>query len=126
VVLLTALLALPMGMQNVALRRAGGVSVRTTFVTGTLTSLAESLVGFRGRMPHRSVELGGRAAPGPGGTVLLLGGMWAAYVAGAGLGAALVLRWALGALVVPILVLGGLLVLDLRRPIAPPAAPGEA
>src|SRR4051812_23624234 len=48
-ILLTALITLPMGMQNVALRRAGGVSVRTTFVTGTLTSLAEALVGSRGQ-----------------------------------------------------------------------------
>jgi hypothetical protein len=52
--------------------------------------------------------------------------MWAAYVAGAGLGAALVLSWALGALVVPLLVLGGLIVVELRRPIAPPAASGDA
>jgi uncharacterized membrane protein YoaK (UPF0700 family) len=124
-ILLTALLTLPMGMQNVALRRVGGVSVYTTFVTGTLTSLAETLVGYRGPVPQHPIDGGGRAAPEPGRAVLLLGGMWAAYVAGAGLGAVLVLRWALGALVVPLLVLGGLTVLDLRRPIAPPAAPGD-
>jgi uncharacterized membrane protein YoaK (UPF0700 family) len=125
-IVLAALLTLPMGIQNIALRRVGGLSVRTTFVTGTLMSLAEALVGSLGRAPRGPAEHGGPAASRPGGSALLLGGMWAAYVAGAGLGAALVLSWALGALVVPLLVLGGLIVVELRRPIAPPAASGDA
>jgi uncharacterized membrane protein YoaK (UPF0700 family) len=127
-VLLTALLAVPMGMQNVALRRARGRSVGTTFVTGTLTSLAEAVVGGLGQASRHTDVPGSQAAPqaqSPARAALLHGGMWAAYVAGAGLGAAIVLRWALGALVVPLLVLGGLIAFDLWRPIAPPVAPHE-
>src|SRR6185369_15550573 len=52
-----ALLALAMGMQNVVVRKVGGVNVYTTFVTGTLVKLGEAAASFsfwlRDRTRHR-------------------------------------------------------------------------
>src|SRR5262249_38393191 len=55
---LVALPAFAMGLQNAALRRVGGRIVRTTYVTGMLTDLAEA-------------------------GVVLGGGIWLAFVTGA-------------------------------------------
>jgi len=118
-VLLTALITVPMGLQNAALRHVGSLSVRTTFVTGTLASLAETAVAYLGP-PAPSARAGNASR------ARLLGGMWAAYVGGAALGAAAVTRWALGALTAPLLVLAALTVLDLARPTVPPDLPGGA
>src|SRR5580658_11080468 len=41
--LMVALLAVPMGIQNVVIRKVGGLNVYTTFVTGSLVKFAESM-----------------------------------------------------------------------------------
>lgn len=43
---LVALPAFAMGLQDAALRRVGGRTVRTTYVTGTLTNLGEDCVAY--------------------------------------------------------------------------------
>ena len=75
--LMVALLAVPMGIQNVVIRKVGGINVYTTFVTGSLVKFAESLSEYlfwlrdrtRGRFrvanfqgPARDAAAGYRAA----------------------------------------------------------------
>src|SRR5260370_40616399 len=44
--LMVALLAVPMGIQNVVIRRVRGINVYTTFVTGSLVIFAEHLAEY--------------------------------------------------------------------------------
>src|ERR1700681_1968711 len=78
--------SLALGLQNGAFRRVGGISVHTTYLTGMITSListeAEKYASGEVRPPMR--------APDP--KMRLLCGIWAAFVLGAGTGAAMVLH----------------------------------
>jgi uncharacterized membrane protein YoaK (UPF0700 family) len=89
-------LSLALGLQNGALRRANGISVHTTFLTGMITTLIVGHVGAESRS--------GRS---PGWRIL--GGIWLFFVGGALTGSALVFRFKetgiLGAAVVLILIL---------------------
>ncbi|MGH8989189.1 MAG: YoaK family protein [Acidimicrobiales bacterium] len=95
--LTAACLAGAMGLQTVTLRRVGRSTVRTTFVTGVLTDMAESLVAswFRrdraGRQRLRSSSW-------------LLGSVWVLYLGGAVLGGVAERAWSFAALAVPIVV----------------------
>ena len=85
--------SLALGLQNGAFRRVGGISVHTTYLTGMITSListeAEKYASGESPPPMR--------APDP--KMRLLCGIWAAFVLGAGAGAAMVLHFkALGML----------------------------
>jgi uncharacterized membrane protein YoaK (UPF0700 family) len=87
------LVSLALGLQNGAFRRAGGVSVHTTYLTGMITSLitTEAEKYSSDVMPPSVV------APDP--KRGLLCGIWMAFVLGAGTGAAAVLHFkALGVL----------------------------
>ncbi|MDQ2798913.1 MAG: DUF1275 domain-containing protein [Armatimonadota bacterium] len=95
---LTALLPLAMGLQNAALRRVGGKTVRTTYVTGMLTNLAEEIVA-RLFEKRDGAERQGQPTQSP---LALLAGLWNGYVAGALLGSLLESRWALWALALPL------------------------
>src|SRR5271156_4344086 len=81
------LVSLALGLQNGAFRRTGGVSVHTTYLTGMITSListeAEKYASGEAPPPMR--------APDP--KMRLLCGIWAAFVLGAGTGAAMVLHF---------------------------------
>jgi len=79
--------SLALGLQNGAFRRAGGISVHTTYLTGMITSLisTEAEKYASGVLPVSS------RAPDP--KIELLCGIWIAFVAGAGVGAALVLHF---------------------------------
>jgi len=79
--------SLALGLQNGAFRRAGGISVHTTYLTGMITSLisAQGEKYVSGVLPVSS------RAPDP--KIELLCGIWIAFVAGAGAGAALVLHF---------------------------------
>ena len=126
---LMALAVGAMGLQTASLRRVGGRTVRTTYVTGMLTALAESAVGYvflrrdlrrspGGPRPDRK-EL--RAA---GHRALLLAGIWCAYIGGGVAGAVLERRWRLDALLIPAAVLVVVVAVDLLRPVRPVAAGG--
>jgi uncharacterized membrane protein YoaK (UPF0700 family) len=85
--------SLALGLQNGAFRRVGGISVHTTYLTGMITSListeTEKYASGEAPPPVR--------APDP--KMRLLCGIWAAFVLGAGTGAAMVLHFkALGML----------------------------
>lgn len=111
--LLAALPALAMGMQNVMLRRVGGPKIRTTFVTGSLTSLAEDVVellfwlGDRfHRSPRRWFILLRLTSRQPScRRVVLLTTIWFGYFLGAALGTVTKLQWELRSLLAPIGVL---------------------
>jgi uncharacterized membrane protein YoaK (UPF0700 family) len=79
--------SLALGLQNGAFRRAGGISVHTTYLTGMITSLisAEGEKYASGVLPVSS------RAPDP--KIELLCGIWIAFVVGAGTGAAMVLHF---------------------------------
>jgi uncharacterized membrane protein YoaK (UPF0700 family) len=77
--------AAALGMQNAAVRKIGGVSVNSVFVTGDLLSLGEALSAMR--------------QPAQRNVAALLAAAWTSYAAGAALGAI-----ALHALAYPMLV----------------------
>lgn len=121
--LLAALLAGAMGLQSATLRRVSGRTVRTNFVTGILTNLAEDLVVVAlTRRRKRTAETG--AAMRRAG---LLSGIWVTYLVGAIVGAVLDFQWRLEALALPLTVLAVVIVVDLARPFQPslPAAGQE-
>jgi uncharacterized membrane protein YoaK (UPF0700 family) len=108
---LIALFSVAMGIQSAAVRRVGEHRVSTTYVTGTLTSLAtdvaaDLLTGVRrrgqggeGRARHEDAAL--------------LAGVWGSYLAGALAGGFAEFRWSLWAVAAPIAVLAGMAVWDL-------------
>lgn len=112
---LVALPALAMGIQNVTIKKVGSTGVRTTFVSGTLTTMSEemaaSLLWFwtlsqrgrtrrglciRLRLLSRTVNF--RRS-------FVLASIWACYVTGAIAGVALTLRWQLWSVAIPVTLL---------------------
>jgi uncharacterized membrane protein YoaK (UPF0700 family) len=91
-------LSLAMGMQNGALRRANGISVHTTYLTGMITTLITGQPGAEPRSEHS-----------PGWRVLV--GIWIFFVGGALTGAILVSQFKelgiLGAVLLLIVILVG-------------------
>lgn len=81
-----ATVALALGLQNGAFQRAGGVSVHTTYLTGTITRL---ITAGAGKLEARAGD-----QPGAAGTpeTSILGGIWMSFVMGALAGAAMTLR----------------------------------
>ena len=85
--------SLALGLQNGAFRRAGGISVHTTYLTGMITSLIST----------EAEQYASQVVPPPVSAhdpkISLLCGIWIAFVLGAGTGAAMVLHFgALGML----------------------------
>jgi uncharacterized membrane protein YoaK (UPF0700 family) len=129
--LLAALPSLAMGMQNATLRRVGSERVRTTYVSGMLTNMAENGVDYllwlrmhtRGRDLGHLLRVLRLSARQPAlNRLLLFGGIWTAFFLGAILGGYAEAQWKLWSLLFP---LGGLLiviVVDAIQPIAPPQA----
>jgi len=79
--------SLALGLQNGAFRRAGGISVHTTYLTGMITSLIsiEAEKYASGMVPAPGTALDPKMG--------LLCGIWIAFVLGAGTGAAMVLHF---------------------------------
>jgi uncharacterized membrane protein YoaK (UPF0700 family) len=107
---LVALPVLAMGLQTATLQRVAGRTVRTTYVSGMLTQLAQEAVTYLFlRHDHEPAQAArGRA--------LLLLAIWSCYAAGAVAGGFGEGRWRLHALALPIGLLVLVAVLDLRRP----------
>jgi len=110
---LVALLAAAMGIQSAAVRRVGEQRVATTYVTGTLTTVATDAAGdLLARWNRRGGRAGGPPAkPAPRGTALSVG-LWVVYLFGALVGGFAEQRWSLWAVVAPIAVLGGVMAAD--------------
>ena len=126
--LIVALPALAMGLQNATISHVGALSLRTTHVTGSLTTLAEALAVYlfwlhdrtRGRF-RRRVRLVLRLTPRQKSAqaLALMTGSWIAFVIGAACGAVLNSKWHTVCLLPPICLLLILAALDIFRPIAP-------
>jgi uncharacterized membrane protein YoaK (UPF0700 family) len=87
VVIFVIFVSLTLGLQNGAFRRVGGISVHTTYLTGTITSLISTKVE-----KYASGEARARVrSPDP--KIGLLCRIWIAFVLGAGTGAAMVLHF---------------------------------
>ena len=119
-----ALLALAMGLQNATLRRARGMAVRTTFISGMLVNMAERGAAF-------VLQNFDRRRPGPGSMrarqqqgrrVLKYGALWCGMFVGAACGAALEIHWGTPALWLPAGGLLAVIVQDFIRPISDAAA----
>ena len=120
-VFLLTVSSLAMGVETDVVRRVAGVSVYTTFQTGTIARLAET--------GAEEVEhvLGVRGVPKPpteGRHVLaVLGAVIGGYIIGSAIGAAIVSGWGY-ALWVPAIVCVGLVFVTARArrpPVSPPA-----
>jgi uncharacterized membrane protein YoaK (UPF0700 family) len=103
-------MSLALGLQNGAFRRAGGISVHTTYLTGMITSFVTTQAG----------NLASPAAPHlarPQETKIgLLLSIWAAFVLGAGVGAAMVFHFKVFGMIGAALVLMVLLPFNSRAP----------
>ena len=79
--------SLALGLQNGAFRRAGGISVHTTYLTGMITSLIST----------EAEQYASQGVPPPVSAhdpkMSLLCGIWIVFVLGAGTGAAMVLHF---------------------------------
>jgi uncharacterized membrane protein YoaK (UPF0700 family) len=79
--------SLALGLQNGAFRRAGGISVHTTYLTGMITNLIST----------EAEQYASQVVPPPVSAhhpkISLLCGIWIAFVLGAGTGAAMVLHF---------------------------------
>lgn len=124
---LAGVLTLVMGLQTAVLRRVGGLTVHTTFISGMLTQAAVGGVAwwFERRDARRVGAPRPRGdADGPGGHALLALAVWACFGLGAVVGALghrVVDEWALA---LPAVVLVGLAAVapSLERPAAEPGA----
>ena len=102
-----------------ALRRAAGLPIHTTFVTGALTYLGEEIV--HGWYARRDLRRAGVARDRDDDTHVafrrarLHGGVWLSYLVGGILGAYIALRWDLWSLTLPLGVLVALIAFDLLR-----------
>lgn len=120
------LLAAAMGLQNATLRRAGGIVVRTTFITGMLVNMAEQAAVYclwrieqmRARVAgpgRRPTRLSLRRSAGK--RALKFGLVWCGMFAGAVSGGLSGARLGTLALLIPLLGLGIVIARDLIEPI---------
>jgi uncharacterized membrane protein YoaK (UPF0700 family) len=86
-VVLLGLAAFSMGIQTDVIRRIARISVATTYSSGTLVRIGDELAGM---VAHARLSPAARQA------LMVLGGLVAAYVAGAAVGTALVEDWGYG------------------------------
>jgi uncharacterized membrane protein YoaK (UPF0700 family) len=123
----TTILGVAMGLQNATVTKVGALSIKTTHVTGTLTTFAESFSQFLFWAHDRLHATFRHRVQRVARTVLhqktfrkaaLLGGLWIAFFVG-GVSAGLCLgSLHTFSLLPPLAVLIGLSALDLLRPIA--------
>jgi uncharacterized membrane protein YoaK (UPF0700 family) len=123
-VLLTLAVA-AMGIQAATLTSALGTSLRTTFVSGMLLSLAQELVNTltppaaAGRS-HLRDRLGLGTRRTSRSRLAFHGAVWASFVGGAAFGSWGENRWSTRALIVPFAAVVVAAVIDLRRPLHDP------
>ncbi|MHB8732119.1 MAG: YoaK family protein [bacterium] len=123
---LIALLSAAMGMQSATVRRVGEHRVATTYVTGTLTTLAtDTASDLLDRWMTRGAARGRQADDAAGtenisprraerGTPLMTG-LWAVYLLGALIGGFAEHRWSMWAVAAPLVVLVAVMGSDLAH-----------
>lgn len=126
--LLASLPLLSMGLQNATIRRIGGYTLHTTYVTGVLNSFAEEgvrfLYWFRDHTKGRSI---GRISKVLRVSIrqdsfrysFLSGCMWSTYICGAIMGSLAKYWWNLGSLLLPVGALIFLIIFDVMNPFHP-------
>jgi len=128
---LAAIAVLAMGLQTPTLQRVSGKTVRTTYISGMLTSLAEEAVAYvLGPAPgppavHRSyieTELGIQPRRASLGRMGLIISIWLMYAGGGILGGYLERQLSFTCFFVPSAVLAGIVLIELLSP-SPPLAP---
>lgn len=122
---MVALLAVPMGIQNVVIRKVGGINVYTTFVTGSLVKFAENLSQYlfwlrdrtRGRLRSRLLKVL-RVSPRmiTAQRAALTLGLYVAYLTGAVCGGFSIQRWALLGMLAPFALLTSIALYGAFRP----------
>ena len=114
---LLTLLVLAMGLQTATLRKIGRRTVRTTYISGMLTHIAEEAVGYLVDRhdacsdPSRLQSMQYRSR-----RFRLLVGIWSTYAAGGIAGAFAEIGWATYALAVPVAILVVVVAVDRRWP----------
>jgi uncharacterized membrane protein YoaK (UPF0700 family) len=127
-VFLVALIAVAMGVQSAAMRKVGALTIFTTFITGTLTKLAEDLGKYlfwlrdrtRGRVRQRlgkALRLSMRQESFQ--SVVLLALLYLAYGGGALFGVFGFHRWGVIIAAAPLTLVLVTIGVDLVRPISP-------
>jgi uncharacterized membrane protein YoaK (UPF0700 family) len=123
---MVALLATAMGLQNVSIRKIGGINVYTTFVTGSLVKFAESVseylfwlrdrtrLRFRRRI-WKALRVSPRQLPLQRAALTIT--LWITYLAGAVAGAFSTVQWALLGMIAPLLVLAAITAYGVFRPL---------
>jgi uncharacterized membrane protein YoaK (UPF0700 family) len=123
---MVALLTIAMGLQNVSLRKVGGLNAYTTFVTGSLVKFAESLSEYlfwlrdrtRGRFRSRIgrvMRVSPRQPSMRHATLTIT--LWIVYVAGGVSGGFSTDRWELRGMIGPLLVLAAITAYGMFRPL---------
>ncbi|HTV64635.1 MAG TPA: YoaK family protein [Bryocella sp.] len=118
-----AMLAFAMGVQTATLTHVGALTLYTTFVTGTLTKMTESitraLFWIWDELPHTGISHAVKNAGGQKDVrqAATLAATWTAYVVGAAAGVVVKARWELHALYAPVAILCIFVVVDRLHPI---------
>ena len=129
---MVALLAIPMGLQNVVIRNVGGLNVYTTFVTGSLVKFAENLSQYLFWMRDRTrrrfcrrilkvLRVSPRRLHLQRSAVTI--GLWSVYLVGAVCGGLAIQRWSLLGMIAPFALLSAIALYGTFRPLLP--APGD-
>ncbi len=126
--LMVALLALAMGVQNVTIRKVGGLHLYTTFITGTLVLFAESASQYvfwfiaQWRRAPGCRHLGPILRASFGVTMVrhmaLTAGLWSCYLAGATAGAFANDKYQTRCVLAPLMVLIAIAIYGAVRPFA--------
>jgi len=123
--LMVALLTIAMGLQNVSIRKVGGLNVYTTFVTGSLVKFAESMseylfwlrdrthLRFRRRI-CKVLRVSPRQPPLQHAALTIT--LWIVYLTGGVAGDFATVRWALRGMIAPLIVLAAITAYGVFRP----------
>lgn len=115
---LTALLVAAMGIQSSALQSVGGRTIRTTFVTGMLTNLANELATLAaGRWRRHRPPPGARR--GSAARARLFALLWGSFAAGAVVGGFAEPHWGEWALLPAVSTILVVVGIDIRSPLYP-------
>jgi uncharacterized membrane protein YoaK (UPF0700 family) len=120
--LLLTVAVLAMGIQTASLTKALGTTVRTTYVSGMLTTFAQELVNLlapadAGAHSHLRDDLGLGSRRTSLARLCLHVGVWGSFVAGAAWGGYGERRWSTLALALPVAAVLAAAAVDLRRPV---------
>jgi uncharacterized membrane protein YoaK (UPF0700 family) len=122
---LIVLLSAAMGIQSATVRRVGEQRIATTYVTGTLTTLATDAASdlfdrWSARGAANAIPGPRPSAPNPATvgaaarTSALMTSLWGVYLLGALVGGFAETRWSMWAVAAPVMVLLGVMTSDLR------------